>query len=311
MNPIRHQAPAAARMATPPAQQQQASFVTASGISSFLESAVSQLGGPIRSLLSSGESTVHFAGGLDSARATPLAKTQMALTGGDAARAYGSPPPNARFLAGLDPAETYFRMTDMALPDGLQTESKTYESKRGERPDPSTYLDPGYIEEHLSLFDDGAVSFITPWQFETYTVGGNRSEFHGRPEGIFVMPAKWVTQVIENAKSAPSVIAATTEPKKNKAVITILEEKLGIPTGAWSQGSKLLAVLIENPRALNLRMTTGREGGANLNWRPCGLTSGGTPEALVDKAPVMAAYAVPFDKLGEILADREFLQTNS
>jgi hypothetical protein len=173
------------------------------------------------------------------------------------------------------------------------------------RPDPSTYLDPGYMHSHLAMFDEGAISFITPWAFEKFTVDGNQSQYHGRAEGLFVLPAKWAKEVIGQGLSDASITNLPAGPEQSRKLVEFVERRMGIPVGCWSaKSTKLLAVFIDKPRDLNLRFVTGREEGANAEWRPGGYTLGGVPEAMIDKAGLEDGLAIPFNALFEVLTDR-------
>lgn len=305
MKPVSVGAPAVAPFTELSSQLGKQLFQAATQVSLFFESVASRLNLPAAGMLDQPAGQTQVA--TPAAAQTPLAQTQVALQGG--ARAYGAPHPNVRFAAGTNAHDTFFMVTDIALPQGLHTDWNDYVAAKANRPDPSTYLEPAYIAEHLAQFHDGAVTFLTTGQFDRFTVDGNKSAYHGRPEGLFVMPAKCAMQIIEQAQTHESVRNVANgedqAAEKNKAMLRVVEEKMGIPTGLWSNGQKLLAVFIENPRELNLRMVTGREGGANIEWRPGGYTTGGTPEAMVDKAGLHQAFAIPFAALPEFITDRE------
>ena len=282
-------------------------FQTASDVSSFFQSAIDQIGSRISALSEPAANVSQFAPPASTANVAPLAQAQLAQNPAHA-RDYGTPHPNVRFAAGINAKEKFFAITDIGLPLGTATNWQQHDQAKVARPDPATYLDPTYIDQHLSLFDQGAVSFIIPMQFERFTVGFNQSVFHGRQEGLFVLPATWAKEMIEEARSDPAVVNQDQKtPEWRHELLKVVEKKMGIPTGCWSNGNtKLLAVFIENPRDLNLRLVTGREQGANIEWRPGGYTLGGVPEAMVDKVPVDQGMAVPFDALEEILDDRLF-----
>lgn len=277
-------------------------FRAASEVSNFFQSSVGQIGARIHGMDTAPPTTASFSPA-QAGNAAPLVNAQQAMAPAGN-RNYGTPHSNVRFAAGVNASEVYFGETDIALRDGTSTKWEHYAANKGMRSDPSTYLDPQYIQEHLALFDEGAISFITPWAFENFTVDGNKSAFHGRQDGLFVLPAKWAREVIEQCKADSSLVMLSDEAKNNR-LVRLLEEKMGIPGGSWSgQNMKLLAVFIDNPRELNLRLVTGREAGANLEWRPGGYTLGGVPEAMIDKAGLHQALAIPFQSLDEVLTDR-------
>ncbi|RZK16753.1 MAG: hypothetical protein EOO43_14150 [Flavobacterium sp.] len=70
----------------------------------------------------------------------------------------------------------------------------------------------------------------------------------------------------------------------------MIEKALGIKPGNWQftadgKPNTLTMITIKNPKALNIRMSSGNELSANPYWIPGGLTSGGKSEALVDLIP--------------------------
>ncbi len=277
-------------------------FGSMSKVGMFLDSVATELAQASQGLIGRNDEPAQFSSAGATTGTTLLVKMQMAFRLG--AYDYGKPHSNSRFAAGLDPQQVYDQVTGMAMPQGLQTQWDDYAALRAQRPDPETYLDPAYINEHLSQFDSGAVSFITREQFLRFTVDGNQAEYHGRPEGLFVLPANWAASMINEQASDPAIASCADKKEKNFELLKKVEIKMGIPAGLWSKPNSLLAIVIERPRDLNLRMVTGREGGANLEWRPGGYTIGGTPEAMVDRAQIHKGIAVPFDRLHEVLGDR-------
>ena len=67
--------------------------------------------------------------------------------------------------------------------------------------------------------------------------------------------------------------------------ISVIEDALGIPSGAW-QGKQLSRIDISSTSSHNRRLPSGNEAGANENWIPGGVTSGGKSEAVVDQIPI-------------------------
>ena len=292
--------------ATATQDMQKAVFRAASDVSSFFHSAIDQIGSKIGALSGHVSSVSQFAAPA-TANASPLVQAQQAQSPINV-RDYGAPHPNVRFAPGVNAQEKFNQVTDIGLPAGTATTWQQHDQAKVARPDPATYLDPTYIDQHLSLFDQGAVSFITPPALERFTVGYNNSAFHGRTEGLFVLPATWAKEMIADARSEPAVSSQKQgTPEWQHELLKVVEQKMGIPAGCWSNGNtKLLAVFIENPRDLNLRLVNGREQGANVEWRPGGYTLGGVPEAMVDKVPLDQGIGVPFQALEEVLDDRLF-----
>ena len=128
---------------------------------------------------------------------------------------------------------------------------------RGNRPAPSTYMSSSQIIEHLAKFDDGAVRFTLRSGAEKYGTLG--------PQGGFTMPASEFNQLLE-------------ETGGNLARV---EQKLGLDAGTLASEDTLIA-LIDRADATNLRIPSGNEGGANAQWIPGGVTSGGVSEAVMD-----------------------------
>ena len=124
---------------------------------------------------------------------------------------------------------------------------------KGSRPDPSTYLDAGYISNHLAKFDGGAVKIVP------YTSSGTV----GPPGGTFVLPKSQVDDLISQSNGS----------------VSKLEELLRLDPGYL--GATPNRIDIPNPSGT--RMPSGNELGANDNWIPGGQTSGGIFEATVDQ----------------------------
>lgn len=125
-----------------------------------------------------------------------------------------------------------------------------------ERPNPNTYLDQSYIDNHIANFD-GGVTKITA-QAPTNAVGP--------PDGTFVLP-----------KSQADDLIAEAGGDVNK-----LEDLLGLDRGTL--GDNPVRLDVDEPTGL--RMPSGNERGANDKWIPGGKTSGGVLEATVDQIPL-------------------------
>ena len=129
------------------------------------------------------------------------------------------------------------------------------------RPDPTTYLSPKYINNHLAQFKEGVtkISYQAP------------SGYAGPPGGTFVMPTSVADDLITRAGGD----------------ISELERLLGLDPG--DLGANPVRIDIENPTGL--RMPSGNEKGANPKWVPGGYTSGGIPETIID-SPGPGQYTV-------------------
>ena len=131
-------------------------------------------------------------------------------------------------------------------------------------PEPTTYLDAGYISNHLAKFDKGGAYLVPTDALDTYG-----RDLVGRPDGQFISPASEIDDLLNFANGD----------------ISIIEKALGIPSGAW-QGKQISRIDISNTFAHNRRLPSGNEAGANEYWIPGGLTSGGKLEAVVDPIPI-------------------------
>lgn len=134
---------------------------------------------------------------------------------------------------------------------------------KGQRPEPSVYLDKIYIKKHLKAFKNGA-SFITSKD----ALDKYGRKMLGRPDGQFVMSKKQMTKLL----------------KKAKGRLDFIEKQLGIPKGLWKDKT-LVRIDIPEPQKLNLRIPNGNEGGANDLWLPGGKLPTNYSEAVVNQIP--------------------------
>ncbi|WP_405135748.1 hypothetical protein [Nocardia sp. NBC_01388] len=130
---------------------------------------------------------------------------------------------------------------------------------KGARPDPSSYLSPEYIEQHLALFDkDGATRFMVESNLNRYGIG--------QADGTsFVMPRGEADALLATTKGDPAA----------------LEKALGLPDG-FLESNKLVRVDIPHPDTHGLRIPSGNEAGANSQWVPGGKLPDGANEAIID-----------------------------
>ena len=135
---------------------------------------------------------------------------------------------------------------------------------KGQRPNPSVYLDGGYIASHLQKFRNGASYLVPKDVLDRY----GRSLLGMPDNSQFVMPASEMDDLLQRANGNVSQI----------------EAELGIPAGAWSN-KELIRINISNPEGLNLRMPSGNELGANNLWLPGGKLPTGYSEAIVNDIP--------------------------
>lgn len=138
---------------------------------------------------------------------------------------------------------------------------------KGERPDPSTYLDKKYIERHLKEFRQGA-SFIMG--LDNYVMFVLTRKLIGREDNTcFVMPK---TVCDDIAKAA-------------KGNLAVYEQALGFEPGYFQGHGGLVRIDVPDVADLHIRIPSGNEAGANAWWLPGGYTSGGVPEAVSDLIP--------------------------
>ena len=139
---------------------------------------------------------------------------------------------------------------------------------KGFRPDPSTYLNKSYIDNHLSQFDDGATIVMTTKQYEKFVIG--KASIGIVDDGTqFVLPKSMCDEIASAARGD----------------ISYYEKTLGFDIGHFSNGGGLVRIDIDNLQGLNLRIPSGNEYGANNHWIPGGFTDGAVPEAVTDLIP--------------------------
>jgi len=156
---------------------------------------------------------------------------------------------------------------DKALLDKLPiSSSKVDEIRRiphGERPNAIEYLPDEYYNNHIGQFDRGASYLVPKEALDTWG-----RDMIGRPDGQFVSPAPELDDLIY----------------RTQGDLAKIEKELGIPEGMW-QGKEFARIDVANPRALNIRVPSGNEGGANGLWIPGGRLPTGQLEATLDQIP--------------------------
>lgn len=139
-------------------------------------------------------------------------------------------------------------------------------TEKGKRPAPETYLSKKYIRNHLKKFNNGVSMVMGLESYNKYVV---HAEKIGRADGCFVMP-KYVCDEID---------------KKFNGDISVYETSLSFNVGYFSSQGGLVRIDVFDISDLNLRMSSGNEGGANSYWLPGGFTMGGIPEVVVNPIP--------------------------
>lgn len=135
---------------------------------------------------------------------------------------------------------------------------------KGARPDPSSYIPDKIIAAHLEKFEDGASYLVPKAALDRW--GRDMLGYSDNPQ--FVMTKGGMDYVLASAKGD----------------ISVVEAQLGIPAGSWA-GKEMVRIDIPTPGKLNLRLPSGNEAGANIQWIPGGKLPTGHLEAVVDSIP--------------------------
>lgn len=143
-----------------------------------------------------------------------------------------------------------------------ETSAAILAKPKGQRPDPTTYMSPQAIDAHLAAFKAGASFLIPKAMLDKY----GRDPL-GYPDNTqFVMPSTQMDALLARAKGD----------------IAVIERELGLPAGSWKD-QQIVRISIPDPGALNLRIPSGNEMGANTLWLPGGRLSNGLLEGVVDR----------------------------
>lgn len=150
------------------------------------------------------------------------------------------------------------------------TEADILEIPQGSRPNPEVYLEQSYIDEHLGTFKEGASFIFTPADLRD-------------PRFPAFNPYKFVM--------AKSDMAKTISEFRSTGNIAKLESALGFEPGALAGED----IYLLNIKAPNVLMPSGNERGANMLWRPGGLTyPGGMREAVLDNVSIPHDHDINF-----------------
>jgi hypothetical protein len=141
---------------------------------------------------------------------------------------------------------------------GIEKRDEILSLDKGARPDPSEYLSPQFIEQHLSQFRDGASRFMPEVNFEKYGI----SQIDGTS---FFLPKFDADELLEVNISDPRA----------------LEAALGLPDH-FLDDANIVRIDVSEPENYGLRMPSGNEAGANSQWLPGGFLPDGLPEAVID-----------------------------
>jgi hypothetical protein len=167
------------------------------------------------------------------------------------------PEPSARSGEGGD---SHGHQSDDAALTGLTDEQldEILATPKGSRPDPSDYLSPEYIEQHLDQFHEGATKFMPESNLAKYGIAQ-------RDGTSFVMPKSEADALIDSTNGDPRA----------------MEKSLGLPEG-FLDSNKVIRIDIDHPDEFDLRVPSGNEAGANEQWIPGGKLPDGASEAIVN-----------------------------
>lgn len=160
------------------------------------------------------------------------------------------------------PADPAAQSQAGALVLSAETSAAILAKPKGHRPDPAIYMSPQAIDAHLAAFKAGASFLIPKAMLDKY----GRDPL-GYPDNTqFVMPSTQMDALLARASGDFAVI----------------ERELGLPPGAWA-GQQIVRISIPDPAALNLRIPSGNEMGANTLWLPGGRLPNGLLEGVVNR----------------------------
>lgn len=118
-------------------------------------------------------------------------------------------------------------------------------------------MSPAYIKDWNDSWSEGAIRFASKSQVEKYgTIGSNEA---------FMIPKT----VFDNLL------------KESNGNLAYIEKKLSLSDGYLSSNSTG-AYLIKQQDGFEVKLPTGNEGGANVQWLPGGKTLNGTREGILD-----------------------------
>jgi hypothetical protein len=167
----------------------------------------------------------------------------------------------ARPMVEAPPTAPFTTPSRLRAPEESPALEAVTKTPKGQRPPPRNYMAQEVIDAHLAPFKKGLVKVLpeTP------------QGAIGAPQGTYVLSKPYATQAIADAGGD----------------VRKLERLLGLEKGYLGENP----VLVEVDKPLGLRMPSGNEPGANMQWRAGGFTSGGVPEAVVDQIPA-GSYSV-------------------
>ncbi|MBC2008873.1 hypothetical protein HCA54_02505 [Listeria welshimeri] len=153
----------------------------------------------------------------------------------------------------------------------LELENEILDVPKGLRPNPSEYLSPEYISNHLSNFNNGGSFVMTVKQYESFISGNSMIGF---PDNTQFITSTNLLNDIELLANGD---------------ISVYETMLGFEQGYFQSQGGLVQIDINIDR-LTRSIPSGNEMGANDLWLPGGFTSGGIVEVIVPQIPNTPEY---------------------
>ena len=169
---------------------------------------------------------------------------------------------NTSEVQNLDATDVTHPLKDGWKPDGW-TPKDVVGAGKGDRPNPSDYLDDDYIRTHLDQFQNGGTHFYRTGSLEGYGPGNNMAADGSNTTYIF--PTDKLDELMQQVDSPED-----------------LGEALGLGRDFFAGGD--VQVRDFAPHELDgLRMPSGNEGGTDADkWIPGGYLPSGIPEAVID-----------------------------
>lgn len=178
-----------------------------------------------------------------------------------------------------------------SLRDGWNTDSRWNPDQvqswgKGDRPDPSEYLDDDYIRDHLAQFEDGASRIYFSDSLHKWGPGNNGT--------TYVFPTSELQQILDETGGDPFELA----------------DRLGMkPSDFFDADGNALPLEVRHfdPSELtNIRVPSGNEGGANPQWIPGGYLPTGIPEAVIDIPGSATGVGNVIDDAGNVLPGSDY-----
>ncbi len=164
---------------------------------------------------------------------------------------------NTSEVQNLDSADVVHPLQNAWRNDTDWTPNDVVNAGKGNRPEPSDYLDEDYVTKHLDQFANGATRIYKKESLDGYGPGNNGT--------TYVFPSDQLQALMDQAKT-PEDLAAS----------------LGLPDNFFVGADVELRDFAPNELD-GLRMPSGNEGGTDKDaWIPGGYLPSGIPEAVIN-----------------------------